>query len=34
MLEPNGKLVMFEHIPDDMVGEALAGIKTLATAQA
>jgi uncharacterized membrane protein len=32
MLEANGRLVMFERIPHDVVEEALADIKALATA--
>jgi hypothetical protein len=32
MLDANGRLVMFERIPHDVVEEALADIKALATA--
>ena len=34
MLDANGRLVMFERIPHDVVEEALADIAALATAQA
>ena len=34
MIDANGRLVMFERIPHDVVEEALADIATLATAEA
>jgi hypothetical protein len=34
MMDANGRLVMFERIPDDVVEAALADIVTLATSQA
>ena len=34
MLDANGRLVMFERIPHDVVEEALADIAALATTQA
>jgi hypothetical protein len=34
MLDANGRLVMFERIPHDVVEEALADIATLTTTEA